>query len=304
MSEIKLFRISGTHVQEIGSKSIGLEKSLQTTIERNLEAILGVRFLCSEHPTGKSHAGRIDTLGLDENGCPAIIEYKRSLNENVINQGLFYLDWLLDHKAEFKLMVMETLGNAPADIIDWSGPRLICIASDFTKYDEHAVKQINRNIELIRYRRFGEELLALELMQRVAVSEPPQDNEPGSSKPPKKSTDKPFCQWLEDLDAPMRDLYESLRAFILALGDDVSEKQLKLYAAYRRIKNFASIVIQKKALLLYLKVNPEQVTLEPGFARDVRRIGHWATGDLEITISDKDALLKAQPLIARSYDEG
>lgn len=28
----------------------------------------------------------------------------------MINQGLFYLDWLLDHKADFKLLVMEELG--------------------------------------------------------------------------------------------------------------------------------------------------------------------------------------------------
>jgi hypothetical protein len=35
----------------------------------------------------------------DENGSPVIFEYKRSVNENVINQGLFYLNWLLDHRA-------------------------------------------------------------------------------------------------------------------------------------------------------------------------------------------------------------
>ena len=101
----------------------------------------------------------------------------------------------------------------------------------------------------------------------------------------------------------MRDLYESLRAFILALGDDVSEKQLKLYIAFRRIKNFACIVMQKRTLTIYIKLNPKSITLEDGFTRDVREIGHWATGDLEITITNKDELMKAQPLIARSYDE-
>ena len=55
--------------------------------EKNLEALLGVRFLASEFTT--SNGGRIDTLGLDENGCPVILEYKRASNENVINQGLF-----------------------------------------------------------------------------------------------------------------------------------------------------------------------------------------------------------------------
>ncbi|MGK6309406.1 hypothetical protein [Variovorax sp. DT-64] len=57
--------------------------------------------------TGKTHAGRIDSLGLDENNCPVILEYKRPVGENVINQGLFYLDWLMDHQAEFKLLVMD-----------------------------------------------------------------------------------------------------------------------------------------------------------------------------------------------------
>lgn len=303
MSEIKLFKINGHDVQEIRSKSIGLEKSLQTIIECNLEPVLGVRFLSSEHPTGKSHAGRIDTLALDENNCPVIIEYKRALNENVINQGLFYLDWLLDHKAEFKLMIMESLGNDAAEEIDWSGPRLVCIAADFTKYDEHAIKQINRNIELIRFRRFGDDLLALELMQRASASDLPQGEETDRQKPQKKATDKSFVQWLKELDPPMRDLYESLRAFILALGDDVSEKQLKLYIAFRRIKNFACIVMQKRTLTIYIKLNPKSITLEDGFTRDVREIGHWATGDLEITITNKDELMKAQPLIARSYDE-
>ena len=77
MSDIKLFRLDSDCVREIEGQSVGLEKSLQTLIENNLEAFLGVRFLASEYTTGKTHGGRIDTLGIDENGCPVIIEYKR-----------------------------------------------------------------------------------------------------------------------------------------------------------------------------------------------------------------------------------
>ena len=140
-----------------------LERSLQTEIERNLESMLGVRFLASEYTTSKLHGGRMDTLGLDENGCPVIIEYKRDTNENVINQGLFYLDWLLDHRGTFELLVQKTLGPHAAEKIDWSSPRLLCIAGGFTRYDEHAVQQIDRNIELIRYRQYGKQLLLFEL---------------------------------------------------------------------------------------------------------------------------------------------
>jgi RecB family endonuclease NucS len=84
-------------------------------MESNLDALLGVRFLASEYRTGKTHGGRIDTLGIDENGSPVIIEYKRAMNENVINQGLYYLDWLLGHRGEFELIVLKTLGKESAD---------------------------------------------------------------------------------------------------------------------------------------------------------------------------------------------
>src|SRR3954453_878188 len=106
-----------------------IEKSLQSLMEEHLEAFLGVRFLASEYRTGKTHGGRIDTLGLDDNNCPVIIEYKGGLNENVINQGLYYLDWLMDHKGEFTLIVMKRLGAAAAEDIEFGSPRLLCIAS-------------------------------------------------------------------------------------------------------------------------------------------------------------------------------
>ena len=62
----------------------------------------------------------MDTLGIDENGCPVIIEYKRASNENVINQGLFYLDWLKDHRGDFELLVLKKLGKNVADGTMWS----------------------------------------------------------------------------------------------------------------------------------------------------------------------------------------
>ena len=159
MSDIKLFRLAAGQATELQGSASDLEKPLQTLIEANLQPLLNIRFIASEHSTGKTHGGRIDSLGLDENHCPVILEYKRSVGENVINQGLFYLDWLLDHKAEFKLLVLDKLGVVAADAIDWSAPRVVCMAADFTKYDGHAVQQIGRNIELIRYRRFGGDLL-------------------------------------------------------------------------------------------------------------------------------------------------
>ena len=151
MSDIKLFQTSAAGVAELPGGDVLLEKSLQNLFESNLETLLGVRFLASEFVTNEG--GRMDTLGIDENNAPVVIEYKRSSNENVINQGLFYLDWLMGHRKDFEWLVLKKLGESEAGKVDWSGPRLICIAGDFGKYDEHAVKQMNRNIALVRYRR-------------------------------------------------------------------------------------------------------------------------------------------------------
>ena len=145
MSEIKLFSIKNDVKQLIPSEVL-LEKELQNLIEDNMEKFFGVRFLKSEYVITN---GRMDSIGIDENNCPVIVEYKRSSNENIINQGLFYLDWLLDHKDAFHMLVAEKYGYEYVKNIDWSAPCVICIASNFTRYDIHAINQMQKNIKLV-----------------------------------------------------------------------------------------------------------------------------------------------------------
>lgn len=306
MGDIKLFRLNGESIDELLGQSVAVEKSLQNILERHLETFLGVRFLASEYSTGKRHAGRIDTLGIDENNSPVIIEYKRSMNENVVNQGLFYLDWLLDHKAEFELMVMKKYGQEVSDGIDWSSPRLLCIAGGFTKYDEHAVQQINRNIELYQYKHYADGLLLLDLVnattaQTVHISDEVISTTTGTSRNPRGKT---VSHYLEQANTELTDRYESLKTYMLALGDDVQTKILKHYIAYKRIKNFACVEVhpQSGKISIYLKVKPDTITLEQGFTRDVSNIGHYGTGDLEVTISNDEDIEKAKRFIEMAYD--
>ena len=66
----------------------------------------------------------------------------------------------------------------------------------------------------------------------------------------------------------------------------MTKKATKLYFAFRRIKNFVCVEVhpQAKKLLVFVKVDPSTIDLVPGFTRDVRNIGHFGTGDLEIAI--------------------
>jgi predicted transport protein len=109
---------------------------------------------------------------------------------------------------------------------------------------------------------------------------------------------------LQELEAGVVDRFEELRAYLLALGDDVQETKLRFYIAFKRIKNFACVEFRPSAakILIYVKVEPTSDVIEPGFTRDVSKVGHFGTGDLEITLTNPEDLERAKPLIRQSYD--
>ena len=278
MSEIRLFSLSGK-VTQLKDNAVALEKELQNLIENNLEIFFGVRFVKSEYAITD---GRMDSIGLDENNSPVIFEYKRSTNENVINQGLFYLDWLLDHKAEFEALVKEKLGQSVADSVDWSVPCVMCIAKDFKKY--------------------GKDLILFELINNPTAK--PIEESSGETVAVKKSTSnmKSHAEKLASMNEDAKNVYASICDYIESLGDDISMNQVKYYVAYKKIQNFVCIEVYKDAVTLYLKLDPKTFTLEDGFSRDVSTTGHRGTGDLEITLKTLSDFEKAKEYISKAYE--
>ena len=294
MAELKLFKL-GSEVKELKSGCTTIEKELQNIIEKNMYEFFGVRFLQSEY---RIDNGRMDSIGIDENNCPVIFEYKCHSNENVINQGLFYLNWLLEHKANFKLLVIEKLDIKDAEKIDWSMPRVICIASDFNKYDEEAIKQINRNVSLIRYKKYENDLLLFELLNTNTVA-PLEDIKESLNK---KQLDKTFSEQYENAPEKLKMMFDDLKDFALSLGDDVSINTLKLYMAFKKIKNFATMEIYKTKILVNYRLEPNKFNLNE-ILRDVSNIGHWGCGDLELTIKSDQEVELAKELLKKAYDE-
>ena len=99
----------------------------------------------------------------------------------------------------------------------------------------------------------------------------------------------------------LQDVWESLRAFLLALGDDVADEGA---GAIRRVPAAEELRLcqaAQKDLQVWTKLDPSSVPLEAGFTRDVSQIGHAGTGDLEIRIQTAADLERAQPLLLRSY---
>lgn len=303
MDNIKLFRLCDNDAQELDGYFVNLERELQALVEKHLHKLFGITLLAHEYATGRSHPGQIDSLGLDENFCPVIIEFKRRNNENVITQGLYYLDWLLDHEAEFRMLVAERIGADTAVKVEFSAARLLCIASSFGRFDEKAIKRIGRRIELIRYKFFAEDLLMFEMppaeSENFILSMNPR--EIGGSNPEDIGMPIPLQIRIKNMTDTAEDLYMQLLSFVESLGDDVCIKFLKHYIALTRLKNFASIQPAKNFLKIWVNLEPSQVILEEGFSRDVSNIGHHSSGNIEMDIHNVEDLEKAKVLITQAY---
>ncbi|WP_274912517.1 DUF5655 domain-containing protein [Streptomyces sp. WZ-12] len=294
MSSLKLFHATEVGVNEVTPRLAEAEVVVQGLIEAHMDTMLGVMFLSSEYVIDcDGDGGRIDSLGIDENGSPVVVEYKRGTDAGVINQGLYYLSWLVAHKDAFRALVRDRLGATAASQILWSAPRLICVAGDFTRYDAHAVREHRRSIDLVRYRYFGKDHIGLETVASVTGHSAPSKRTrrcTGGQPPTRRQ------------DGALADLAGAVDEALLGVGDGVTRVQRKQYAAYQRLRNFACLIPpQQTKLLIYLKADPKTVDLIPGFTRDVTGLGHHGTGDLEVQLRTERDLERAQDLLRLSY---
>lgn len=281
-----------------------LENDLQKTIEQNLEEIFGVHFVASEFAVRGEQPGRIDTLGLDMEGAPTIIEYKRDKSESVINQGLYYMNWLIDHRGDFTVVARDKLG---ADIdINWNHPRLIIIAQNYAKWDIHAVNRMGEGIELWEYVRYGDDLLYLNQVygqQRTAPTSSGVSNivTPSETSPEPEYT---IQYHTAGKSSRVQSLFERLREGILSLGTDegeIIETPNKLYISYRHGRNFCEVQLMAKGLKLHLDIHASDLHDPKNLARDVSSIGHWGTGDTEVKLISDDEIDYVLGLIEQSH---
>ncbi|MET9185170.1 DUF5655 domain-containing protein [Streptomyces tendae] len=292
MAVLKLFRTTGV-VMEVSPHLAEVEADVQDLVEAHMQTMLGVTFLASEYVIDCVDGGRIDSLGLDENGAPVIVEYKRGTDAGVINQGLFYMAWLISHKDAFRSLVRDRLGATAASQILWSAPRLICVAGDFTRYDAHAVRERRRSIDLVRYRYLGSDHFGLETVASVTGH---------SAKAKRVRRHTPAAKPVRQQGGAMGELAAAVDEVLVGLGDGVTRVQRKQYRAYQRLRNFACLIPpQQTKVLVYLKADPKAVDLVPGFTRDVIGLGHHGTGDLEVQLRTERDLERAQDLFRLSY---
>ncbi len=298
-----LFKIEGKVVKRLNARGLDLERELQLLFEANLEEVLYITFLAHEYAT--SFGGRIDTLGIDKHGSPCIIEYKKKQNNNVINQGLAYLRWLLDHKADFGVLCRSKKVDVE---IDWDSPRVICVAESYNKFDLDVADLLPINIELFRYRIYSDDILYLEPERYQNVRTSSQIGE--TSRVEKRQTESLQKNYsveyhLRKADVNIKTLFFKLREQILELDEKIKEEPKKLYIAYKLSTNFVDVEIRSKDIKIFLNVKSGELQDPNHLARDLTKpkpTGHWGNGDYEVKLNKDSDFITAVELIKQSYN--
>lgn len=305
-----IFNVRGKTLENVRLINFKLEKELQKLIEFNLASVFNCRLVATEFPTGAEHAGRIDTLALSEDNNPVIIEYKKEESSDLINQSLFYLSWIQDHRGDFQIVAEKSLGKTVE--IDWSDIRVICIAPGYKKYDLHAVKAMGANIELWQYKLFDNQTLYIEEIFRKSgyAGSKSSDGknhiyvEAGKKAAISRATGVYTVEeHLEVLDKSLIDTVNQLRDYAMSLDESVEENPKKFYIAYKTAQNFLCLQTGKNKITLFLKLDPRDFKELPKNARDVSNIGHYGTGNFELIIENEEQAEEAKAFIKQAFDE-
>lgn len=101
----------------------------------------------------------------------------------------------------------------------------------------------------------------------------------------------------------IRNLAIDIQEYTIGLGPLVEEKAKKFYIAYRISQNFVCMEIRKQKIILFLKLKPNSLENVPDIGRDVSNIGHYGTGDFEMTIKSQADFEIAKQYIQLAYQK-
>ncbi|WP_292949866.1 DUF5655 domain-containing protein [Olleya sp. UBA1516] len=273
-------------------KPFKLEREIQTLFENNLNELMDLQLVKSEFFIKNK---RIDTLAYDvQSNAFIIIEYKRSKNISVVDQGFTYLSLMLENKADFIVEYNETLKqNLKRTDVDWSQTRVVFVSTSFTENQRTATNFKDIAIELWEVKRYENNLISV---NQIKKSKSAESIKPiTSSNTQLEAVTKEIKVYTEEFHLDnypdkVKELYETYKDAILALADDIELEPKKLYIAFKKDKNIADIVTLKKGIKLFINLQKGKLEDPKNLMRDVSNTGHWGNGDYELVITNNDNL--------------
>ena len=168
---------------------------------------------------------KINYLLLDENKTITLLDFKKENFGQILGRSLYLVDLIRENLGKLKTYLSEDLKKEEILEIDFN-PRIIVLGTNFTKYDHYAIKQINKEIDLIKCEVFDSNTLVLEKNYQSQ-------------------------NYLEN-GFPKSQVFNEIKEHLLMLGDEIVIKEFPHYVAIRRITNFAYLYYDEALVLRVL----------------------------------------------------
>ncbi|AAX88560.1 TPA: DUF5655 domain-containing protein [Haemophilus influenzae] len=302
---MKIFTSKKGQLSQLKQQKFKLEKDIQRLFEENLTLLSGYIFIRSEFSIKNS---RIDTLAFDpETQAFVIIEYKRQQNSSVVDQGISYLNLMLEYKADFIVEYNEKQ-KAPLkrNDVDWSQSKVIFVSPTFNDFQIQATNFKDLPIELWEVNRFDNDIITLNIINKSKSA--PNIKAVSIEKNEEFSTLKEIKVYqesdhLSDKSDFIQELYEDFKQGILNLDPNIEINTRKLYIAFKKDRNIADIRIQQKNLKIWINLPYGELDDPKNLAKNVSNTGHWGNGDYEITIESTQYLEYIMSLIKQAIKD-
>ncbi len=291
-------------LSNLKEKPFKLEKDMQSLFEDNLEQITEFKFVKSEFALKNL---RLDTLAFNEESKSfVIIEYKRDRNYSVVDQGVSYLNLMLEYKADFIVEYNESCDkNLKRDDVDWSQSKVIFVAPSFTSFQKQSSNFKDLPIELWEIKQFENGIIVINPIKKAQSAPSIKQVQPNAtnseiSKVVNEIKIYTEEEHLENKSEEIVELYESFKEAILNLTSDIEVIARKQHIAFKKGRNITDITIQKKGLKMWINLHKGELDDAKQLARDVSTTGHWGNGDYELLITDTQNLEYIMSLVKQA----
>jgi len=289
-----LYEVAQGRIKVIRSQEFRDEAALQKLIDDNLEDITGVRLVESQYAIPN---GRIDSLGIDEQNVPVVIEYKWGRDPGAIIQGLSYLQWVKENRKTFELLVKDKFGKVK---VNWSSaPRLMIIAKDFDVRELSAVNLVSASVELKKYSYYGN-LISVEDITPTKAGRALKGERALAGEEKERTVE----DLVKTASSGLKDVFYNLRDRIMELGGDVREKVGAWYCDYRKSSTFATVNVQpkKNRLLIFIKMGDKEVKDPKAWTSPLPASFGYGKLNTKFEISDRGQIDYAIDLIIQAYE--
>jgi len=301
-----LFEMNNEKLEPIKKVSFPLEKDMQKLTEDNLDTVFNLEFVASEFQLNNL---RIDTLGYDvESNAFVIIEYKKTRNFSVIDQGYAYLALLLNNKADFILEYNEKMDKSlKREDIDWSQSRVLFVAPNFTNHQKGAIEFKDLPMELWEIAKYDNDTVLFNQLRS------PDSNESIETISSKNAKIKDVTQEVkvykeEDLiknasNEAVIEVYNKLKDNILNLDEDIKFNVTKAYFSFSLNSIFTYLIINQKNIFLAINFKKRGRLNDPKSLAEPSKHTGWGKHAYTFVVNPDDDLNYAMDLIRQAYEK-